>query len=57
MAYKFASKQFLYLAPIDNYLKEVPVEVKHKWRRMIAYCLYKSNQPMRCFKYVTAHLV
>ena len=45
------------LPVFENYLKEVSNEVKIKWRRLIAFSLYKNERPLRCLRYITTYLV
>ena len=45
------------LPVFENHLKEVTNEVRIKWRRLIAFSLYKNERPLRCLRYITTYLV
>jgi len=45
------------LPVFENHLKEVSNEIKIKWRRLIAFSLYKNERPLRCLRYITTYLV
>jgi hypothetical protein len=45
------------LPAFENHLKEASQQERIKWRRLIAFSLYKNKRPLRCLRYITTYLV